>query len=284
MKKGEKVRLLYDSRSQVYVVNENKQYGYIPSTVLPQKPVTDLISRRNSPRISRHSSASPTILSHHVTVSPLLRRRVSTASIGSFKDTASESSDSSSLLSVQNGVQPVEVIRSEVCVADEIGVQDSEPIVRPDTPPLVAQLEALTVHLSEDRNELMEEKEPTTKQGRDRKRKIKRRDLQLDLETRSLSKSLHHDLERLKPDDEITPTLFQRLKSFIIRRPKTSHHQRKDSASLVSYSYVSSRKLSSQESSMADAHHDRQSIHDETFYSAEELRLSEMLNSPMTIV
>ena len=206
IRKGEEVVIVHENDSLAYVMNEKKQYGYVPLSFLLKKSISPTASRR------------------------------SMDSFTSFKEVDSQS------------LHHVDIIRHKIHepsqVSESITLAESDIIVRPDTPPLVAQLEALRVYLPEDRNSTImkvEQNMKITEIWPKQEKKLKY--FLKDMETKSLSKSLRYDLENLKPDDEIPPSLFQRFKNYI-RRPQ----RRKRDSSTASLSMQESQKLSPQSS------------------------------------
>ncbi len=145
-----------------------------------------------------------------------------------------DSSNNSMISTDSQLLQPVDVIRRKIQMPSKFSnpLPSNEPdqIVRPDTPPSVVHIEALKVHLSEDRNTRMED--DIVDQWPKQEKKLDKHFLR-NMETFSLSKSLRHDLEYLKPDDEIPPTVLQRLKNYI-RRPRKDTVSTKTSTSASS--------------------------------------------------
>ena len=210
-------------------MNDKKQYGYIPSHMLPHH-LTELCS--SSPDISHHSTTSC--------------------------DSETASTDNSQSVSdlTAETILPVDVIRHRVYTPNQLmqsdhptTLTDTPPdipqmphpldtpkpidtpnpldIPRPDTPPGIAHIEALKIELSENRNNFMPEDLEFSYPAPKLERKRLKLNLMRSIDTKSLTKSLHHDLKKLDIDEEISPTLYQRVKKFF-QRPRA------DSISIVS--------------------------------------------------
>ena len=225
VEKGQKVKSLADENGWTYVVNEQKQYGYIPSRALPRKPMIGLSS---SPIFRR--SPIPTYMNKE----SLLEDCSSNCSLAISDST----NDATPPLTVA-------VVRREVDLQNENNGCNTLPSptqserLRPDTPPSVANLEALRVSLSSNRNTVMAEENVPEVSAKREKKKVK--SILKDAESKSLTKSLRLDLKALQLDDgqEIQPTLFKRLQQFFSRK-----RERKDSISTKTEQVVSAEYAS----------------------------------------
>ena len=190
--KGQKVRCLHTYGEWACVVSEDNKSGYIPSNILKMQTNT-AISSKPLP----YSPSNQTI-----------------------------SEESISVLSVPLSTQMFVIVRrkvslSELNISASVASTTSSEIERPDTPPILAQMEALEITLSSDRNS--EAVDPfqngqviSLKQEKSKENFVRFID---QVDTNSLPKSLAQDLYQYREEPESVPrtSLIKKLWNFFSR-------------------------------------------------------------------
>lgn len=194
VRKGEQVRVMYEGNDWAEVVDAHKRHGYIPSYVLMDS---------NSMYTSRQSIINDTAMYYSLVLHEIT-------------DTSHDQSHDQSHDDVSLESPPTEV---------------KDAPARPDTPPLVWQMHADNVRLSEEHNTMMRESSlelsdddimSTQQQHRSERRSLKH--FIKEIETLSLTKSLRSEWNRLKRENDVPKTIsfVQKLKNLVQPQRKIS--------------------------------------------------------------